>query len=672
MAKRSAKTEGADVDGAERALAAAARTIAELRRSDEAHRLLFDASPLPLIVFDVETLAILAANEAALLLYGYERAEFTRTRMSDLARDDHDAVRRRTALMGGGEALRIRTNYRKDGRAVVVEFTSRVLTFEGRRARITIVKDVTERHAAEQTRALLAAIVESSSDAIASLRPDGTITTWNPGAERLFGYPASEAVGRPYSFVIPPGREGEERSMLARVAAGERVDGVETTRMRSDGSEIVVSVSLAPLLDGAGKVVGISRIARDLTAQRRAEETIRRTEEQLLQAQKMEAVGRLAGGIAHDFNNVLSIILSYEEILSGDLRQEDPRRADLAEIRKAAQRAASLTRQLLLFSRQQVTEPRVVDLGAVLASMHKMLDRLVGEDVRVALACDRSLWHVLVDPSNVEQVIMNLVVNARDAMPTGGSIEVEARNVELDEEDARAHMGSQPGPHVMLAVTDTGTGMDAATMARIFEPFYTTKEVGKGTGLGLSTVFGIAQRCGGSVRVGSEVGKGTRFEVYFPRVDAEVDAPRTSVHPATLEGHETVLLVEDEEQLRSVTRSILERAGYHVVVARTPNEALALCEVHPMALDMLLTDVVMPEMSGAELARRVMATRPGIRTLCMSGYTDETIIRHGILEKGIAFLQKPFTPDLLVRKVREVLDVVRETAATGGRLPPRR
>jgi signal transduction histidine kinase/CheY-like chemotaxis protein len=383
---------------------------------------------------------------------------------------------------------------------------------------------------------------------------------------------------------------------------------------------------------------------------------LRQSEEQLRQAQKMEAVGRLAGGVAHDFNNVLSVILSYGALILQDLKPADPLRADVDEICKAASRAAGLTRQLLTFSRQQVIEPKVIDLGEVLTSMDKMLQRILGEDVELVSIAPKTSGRVKVDPSHIEQVILNLVVNARDAMPTGGKLTIETANVVLDETYALSHLPAKAGPYVMMAVSDTGAGMDRETQTRIFEPFFTTKEHGKGTGLGLSTVFGIVQQSGGTIWVYSELGKGTTFKVYLPRVDAEVDVPKPQVAPPTLHGTETILLVEDEEQVRTIVLSILRRQGYSVIPAQHAGEALLLCEQHPEAIDLLLTDVVMPQMSGPELAKRLASTRPEMKVLCMSGYTDDSIVRHGVLEGGVAFLQKPITPASLARRVREVLD----------------
>jgi two-component system cell cycle sensor histidine kinase/response regulator CckA len=348
--------------------------------------------------------------------------------------------------------------------------------------------------------------------------------------------------------------------------------------------------------------------------------------------------------------------LSYAEIIASDLNPADPLCDDMKEIHKAASRAAGLTRQLLLFSRQQVVEPKVIDLHDVLGNMNRMLQRILGEDVELVLVAPESTGRVKVDPSHIEQVILNLVVNARDAMPTGGTLTIETADVSLDENYANSHVPSKAGEYVMLAVTDTGIGMDRATQAHIFEPFFTTKDKDKGTGLGLSTVFGIVQQSGGNIWVYSEVGKGTTFKIYLPRVDAQVDVIQPAFEPPTLRGSETILVVEDEQQVRTVVLSILRKQGYHLIAAQNAGEALLVCETQDGKIDLLLTDVVMPQMSGPELAKRLATTRPDMKVLCMSGYTDDSIVRHGVLESGVAFLQKPITPALLLRKVRELLD----------------
>jgi nitrogen-specific signal transduction histidine kinase/CheY-like chemotaxis protein len=407
---------------------------------------------------------------------------------------------------------------------------------------------------------------------------------------------------------------------------------------------------LLPGEDGSQFVVN----SRDVTESRALEE-------QLRQSQKMEAVGRLAGGVAHDFNNLLTVIGGYGELLLTSTPRGDPNREPLEEIVAAGERAASLTRQLLAFSRKQVLMPEVLDLNAIVAGMDKMLKRLIGEDVDFVTLLDPSAGHARVDPGQLEQVIMNLAVNARDAMPRGGKLTIETANAELDGAYAQRHATVATGPYVMLAVSDTGVGMDAETQARIFEPFFTTKEKGKGTGLGLSTVFGIVKQSGGNIWVYSEQGKGTTFKVYLPRVE---EAPmsreaRSGIHSA-IQGTETILLVEDESSIRTLARKALESVGYRVVDAKSGPNALELVRKSRDPIHLLLTDLVMPEMAGTELASRLLEDRPELRILYVSGYTDDAVVRHGLLDHRHHFLPKPFTPQILRRKVREVLDAPKQ------------
>ena len=398
--------------------------------------------------------------------------------------------------------------------------------------------------------------------------------------------------------------------------------------------------------------VGVVVMSVDVTDEQRLEA-------QLRHAQKMEAVGRLAGSVAHDFNNVLSVILSLTSILLGDLNAVDPLRVDLESIKKAGERGADLTRQLLALSRQQVISPRTVDINQIVLDSERMLRRLLREDVELVTFCQRGLSKVRVDPGQIDQVILNLAINARDAMPEGGKLTIETKNVELEESYTTEHFGSTPGPHVMLAISDTGIGMSRETQTRIFEPFFTTKEVGKGTGLGLSTVFGIVKQCGGNIWVYSELGGGSTFRVYFPVFEGPDTLVPEASEPATLRGSETVLLVEDQDDVRRVAQQILKRYGYHVLEARNAGEAWLCAERHPRTIHLLLTDVVMPQMSGRELAARLIQIRPELKVLYMSGYTENSVVQHGILDSGIAYLQKPILPESLARRVREVLDAAK-------------
>ncbi len=422
-----------------------------------------------------------------------------------------------------------------------------------------------------------------------------------------------------------------------------------SSNYRKDGTEFWNTVSVSPVLDAEGHVTNFVGTMTDVT-ERRA------LEAQLVQAQKMEAVGQLAGGVAHDFNNVLSVIVSYADLIGEDARHEGRPCADIEEIRKAALRASDLTRQLLAFSRRQVLAPQVLDLRRTIDGMEKMLRRLLGANIELTVLSSHDLGNVLCDPNQVEQVIMNLAVNARDAMPEGGELTIEMSNEELDSEYVETHHDVGSGAYVMLAVTDTGTGIDAETQARIFEPFFTTKERGKGTGLGLATVFGIVKQSGGRILVYSEPGSGTTFKLYFPKVDGVAVEPRPSlVQVAPNGGTETILLVEDDDQVRSIASNVLRRSGYVVLVAANGGEALLICEKHGAPIHLLLTDVVLPRMNGRQLADRLRVLRPAMRVLFMSGYPDDAVLQHGILESGVAYLQKPLSPASLTRKVREVL-----------------
>lgn len=509
-----------------------------------------------------------------------------------------------------------------------------------------VALDITDRHntkaALREREALFRGVIETSFDGIA-FTEGGILREANQGFAKMFGYTLDELIGRSIELLIAPESLEEVRG---RIAGG--VEGTyEMHVLTKDGRKLQLEATArSHIFQGrSGRLTAL----RDLTEKRQLEEQFR-------QAQKMEAVGRLAGGIAHDFNNMLTVISSYSELLLLDMAADDARRQDLEAIQEAAAGAARLTGQLLAFSRRQVIEPRMLTFNEVVTSSAKILPRLIGEDVELVTTLDPHPATVKIDPSQLEQVIMNLAVNARDAMPTGGRLTIETGSAEFDEGAARTHWPAAPGRYAMLMVSDTGIGMDQETQARVFEPFFTTKAVGKGTGLGLSTVYGIVNQSGGFIWVYSEPGQGTTFKIYLPRQDAAAQSLPTVATGDTLDGHETVLLSEDSAAVRAVACEILKRHGYTVLEAARPEAALELAATHAGPIHLLLTDVVMPGMSGRELAQRFREQRPEARVLYMSGYTDDTVVRHGVLEAGTAFLQKPFSLDSLARKVREVLD----------------
>lgn len=412
-----------------------------------------------------------------------------------------------------------------------------------------------------------------------------------------------------------------------------------------------------PIVSSDGTVSQVLGVATDITLRKHAEEALHRSEEQLRQSQKMEAVGKLAGGVAHDFNNLLTIINGHAELSLRRLNQEDPLCRKLEAIKEAGERAAALTHQLLAFSRKQILQPKVLDLNQVIFETNKMLQRLLGEDIDLLIGLSPNLGKVKADPHQIDQVLMNLSINARDAMPRGGKLTIETDNVYIDETYASHHLSVRPGQYVMLAISDTGCGMDAQTQARIFEPFFTTKEVGKGTGLGLATVYGIVKQSGGSVWVYSEVGQGTTFKIYLPCVESHAEMTEINAQRVALQtGTETVLLVEDEEKVRELASEILQESGYRVLKAKHGRDALSVAAEHHGPIHLMLSDVVMPQMSGRELAEQLTPLRKEMKVLYMSGYTDDAIVHHGVLDAGMAFIEKPFTPNALAHKVREVLD----------------
>jgi PAS domain S-box-containing protein len=517
-----------------------------------------------------------------------------------------------------------------------------------------ICRDISERKLAEeqmrQSQQKLRIHFEHTPLAVVEWDLQFRVADWNPSAERIFGYSRQEAIGQHGSFLVPaPFHQHVDKTWieLLRQSGGTRSTNDNVTK---DGRTISCEWYNTPLVDEAGRVLGVASLVQDVTERVALEERLR-------QSQKMEAVGRLAGGVAHDFNNLLTVILGYSQILAEGVPAGSRLAESTAQIKSAAHKASGITSQLLAFSRKQVLSPRVVNLNDIMMNLDSLLRRLIGEDIEVLTVPASNLGSVKADPGQIEQVMMNLALNARDAMPHGGKLTLETSNAQLDANYARNHRPVEPGPYVMLAVSDTGHGMTPETQARIFEPFYTTKEVGKGTGLGLSMVYGIVKQSGGHIWVYSEPDRGTTLKIYLPRVDQPSETTGAEHRPGSIKrGTETILLVEDDAQLRQLSSSVLAHCGYKMLVAATPEEGLEIFKAHHRDIRLLITDVVMPRMNGRQLAEQIMQISSDVRVLYISGYTNNAIVHYGVLDAGLWFLPKPFTLSALMAKVREVLD----------------
>jgi len=775
---------GEHVRGKRRIFTGIVRDISEreqseslLRQSQEKYASMVHSSPDAITLRSLPDRRYLEVNEGFTRLTGYSAEEVMGKTPAELdlwvEQRPHQTTLQMVETEGQvqGEEFRFRT---KTGEIRYGRLSAVRVVINGKPCMLSVTHDITDRKRAEAEASQLALIVESSEDAIVGKSLDGKIRSWNAGAERIYGYSASEVLGQPVRILIPPEQHDELPEILEKLKRDERIQHYETIRVRKDGRRINVSTSISPVKDSEGKIIGASAIARDVTQRKSVEAQLQKSEaqfrslvhdapygiyrvtmdgrllhvnpaltamlgydsqeelmrlnmekdvyrdpqsrrrflkeygheqdfrgveaewrrkdgkfitvrvtghpvvekdnsvayfeifaediterrsleRQLLQAQKMEAIGRLAGGIAHDFNNLLSVILGHSDILEQQVATNGAMRKSVEATRNAAERAAALTLQLLAFSRKQLIEPTVVDLNTSVTEIQKMLHRVIGEDVELAIRLQPDLGYIKADPGQLGQVLMNLAVNSRDAMPSGGTLAIETANVELDETYVRQHLGARPGPFVMLAVSDTGIGMGSETLSHIFEPFFTTKDPGKGTGLGLSMVYGIIKQNNGYIMAYSEPGRGTTFKIYFPRSEETLPASLT-VRKAIQGGTETILLVEDEVALRELTRLLLEDAGYTVLESPGVEDAIAIAKDLHVKIDLLLTDVVMPRIDGRELASQLVTLRPNLKILYMSGYTDDVLVNRGSLTQAAILVQKPFTKNTLLQKIRETLD----------------
>ncbi|MCU1268079.1 MAG: Blue-light-activated protein [Acidobacteria bacterium] len=624
-----------------------------LRESEERYKGLTDSAFDGVVIH--KDGVIMSTNRAYAEMFGYSIEELLGHDILELTSPEQRELV--LSKFSGDDPLYEVVGLRKDGSLINIEVSQTICLYEGMPALLAAVRDITERILAESALRLSEEryrdLVENAHDIIYEHDLLGNYTSANKAGLEITGYSLEETRQLNIQQTVAPEYLEQAREMIRRKLEGQTVTAYEMEIVAKDGSRVAVEVNTRLVLQN-GVPVGVQGIARDVTERKQLEE-------QLRQSQKLEAIGQLAGGVAHDFNNLLTVISGYSDLLLRRLPAESPFRSNVSEIKKAGDRASGLTRQLLAFSRKQILQPKVLDLNTVVSDLDKMLRRLIGEDVDLMTLTDPQLGQVKADPGQIEQVVVNLVVNARDAMTNGGGkVTIETSNATLTEDYAQQHAQCVPGAYVMLAVSDNGSGIDALVRDRIFEPFFSTKGAGKGTGLGLSTVYGIVKQSGGHIWVYSEIDKGTTFKIYLPRVDGgangATDYEQKGVAPG---GNETILLVEDEAQVRQIAQQILESLGYRVIAAENGEQALTIASEYPHNINLMVTDVVMPQMGGRELVDRLSPLRADLRVIFMSGYTDDAIVRHGLMDDRLEFIQKPFTADALARKVRATLDAAR-------------
>jgi len=640
------------------------RVEEQTKQLQEYLQLQFDRMPIGAITWDTK-FQVQSWNPAAERIFGFTAKEALGKHAYDLvvpkeAQSQVDDIWRRL-LKGDQTAHNTNENITQDGRTIICQWSNTPL----READGTVVgvlstvQDITERKQAEAklkaSEARFRQLIETMNEGLAVTNKDLLLTFMNERFCAMLGYSHNELIGhRLNEFIHEDFQEVIENQRSTRKKG---VTAPYELAWRKKGGEIIYTlVSPRALFGGQGNYQGSLGVLTDITDHKRAEQQMLSLQTQLQQSQKMEAIGQLAGGVAHDFNNLLTVISGQSQLSLRRLRETDPLRESLKEIERAADRAANLTRQLLAFSRRQILEMKVINLNIIVSDLEKMLKRIIGEDLGLTTILADDLGLVKVDPGQIEQVVMNLAVNAKDAMPQGGKLILETANAELDEEYVCSHAGMTPGAYIMFSITDTGTGMTKEVREQIFDPFFTTKEKGKGTGLGLSTVYGIVKQSGGDIYVYSEPNKGTTFKIYLPRVFEPSEELKREAGEELPRGTETVLVVEDDGSVREVAVNILRMQGYKVLEATGGEEALIICEKEKNPIHLILTDILMPHMTGPQLIRQLKQVRQDLKVLYMTGYTDESVVHQGILEKGVKLIHKPFTIKKMARKVREVLD----------------
>ena len=624
-----------------------------LRESEQRYRELLDLAPVAIAVYSEGR--IVFTNPAGVRLLGAEsEAQVVGMSMTDVIRPDNwkQTQSRMNRMIAGEKGLYPveEVFVTLNGAPIDVEVIAAPLTFKGKPSIQLIVTDITNRTRAEAEHERLIAAIEQATEMVILADAAGIVQYTNPAVETVSGFSRAEAVGQPVSALLKDAREVASHDQLRRIlAAGKGWQG-SFVNTRKDGKHYTEEGTISPVYDASGRIISYVAVLRDTTAQREMEDRLR-------QAQKMETVGQLAGGVAHDFNNMLQVISTYAEMSLALADAALPLHKYLLEIQRAAQRSAEMTGQLLAFARKQTVSPKILDLNDSVASARKMIQRMIGEEIDLAWIPGHDLWKIKMDPTQLDQVLANLAVNARDAIGGVGKLTIKTENVALDAVFCAAIPDTSPGDYLLLSVSDNGCGMDKDTLSHLFEPFFTTKAPGKGTGLGLATVYGIVKQNNGFINVQSKKGEGSTFKVYLPRAETgDVEGNAKFEAAAPRKGSETLLVVEDEKGIRELARESLQQLGYTVLVAGTPQEAIRMSEELVGPIHLIITDVVLPQMNGKQLAERLAIARPGLKCLYMSGYTADIIANRGVLDEGVSFIAKPFSLAVLASKVREVLD----------------